>query len=1617
MRVMSVSFVVWIFICYVVGVSVLAFSESPVSETKLSKCYDDFNRPQRCIPGFENAAFNAIIAATNTCGQDGPSEYCEQTGDSKIRKSCDWCHPNQHHSQFMTDFHNQENPTWWQSETMLKGIQFPNQVNLTLKFGKAFDVTYIRIWFWSPRPESFFISKKTTEDGPWIPYQYYSATCRDTYGIPESVHTIRGEETRALCSSEYSDMSPLRGGNVAFGTLEGRPSAYNFDDSPELQEWVTATDIMITLDRLNTFRDEVFGDEKVLKSYFYAIADVAVGARCKCNGHASECVFSNRHDGHHARTCRCQHNTAGPDCNECLPFYNDVPWERATARNAYECKECNCNGYSNRCYFDQKLYEKTGHGGHCLDCIANRDGANCEKCRDNFYMRDDGFCTPCDCDRVGSRTLQCNSEGKCQCLPGVIGETCDRCQVNFYDFSHYGCQSCSCLEMGSAYNIPKCDSYSGTCYCKENVEGKRCQECKPGYFNLQYDNPFGCTPCFCYGHSSSCKSAIGYSKYAIESSFSRNNEKWASEDIYGSPSTIKYDSFTQSVGVRAVGEDIVYFVAPHRFLGDQRASYNQVLEFVLRIGDNRPVPSATDVIIEGNGESVTNTIFSQQNRLPSTQAQKFSFRLHEHLDYGWQPSLSPRAFISILTNITAIKIKGTYTPDGVGYLDDVKLETAVRGVAGEPAHWIESCDCPTGYIGQFCESCAPGYRHSAAFGDPFLPCVPCDCNNHASICDSETGKCICQHNTVGENCQFCARGYYGNALKGTVNDCQPCDCPNNGPCLQIDDNTVMCTECSTGYNGPHCDVCADGYFGDPTGRYGDVRPCQPCQCNKNIDTNAIGNCNTTTGECLKCIFNTGGSKCEVCLPGFYGNALVLPKGDCKRCECHLPGTETDVRSAELCDQTTGTCQCKNHVVGRNCDKCENGYFDLHSGNGCQSCNCDLVGSVNQTCDAISGRCYCRPGVTGLRCDRCETKHYGFSTEGCKRCECDPLGSVDLQCDDTGQCFCFDNVDGKKCDRCKENKYDRQRGCIDCPECYNLVQNSLDTHTDKLDQLEQILDDIENQPTVIPDEEFPDNLNKVKDQIADLHKNVTQTFGDQSSVLQLKEIEEDTEELHKSVSDIQETLDTIKNNNLFTTNSLNHIDDLLNEASEKMEEIEGDIVLRGKTSLKEAQERATIAGDHSEKMTTISQDARDLAQNLEQHATNIKNAAEKAKIDSTEAYKLVKNAVGKQAHLMELIRYLKVELEKTEQQLYASKEWTKEVSEKAHTVKKNALTLFTEVENLNIPKLNIEDFKQKSDELKQKAILYRARSGIVFKESEDLKKDVEKQIKLGMDLIQQAIDQQEELNDLRNDLVLYESQEKIVINLWNEIWSNAENNYKLLKEFDTQTKKSKEDAEAALKSVKNVESIIDDVFKQMKSYDKELDQAKNNADVALEKAQQANVLAKNASVKACEIKHESELLYKNSTALVEEAGLMFDRVQNTEGELKILVQKTKSNTSLINEVKEKVGRAEKDTEEVSNKVRHLLSDIENIMYELQNSPGIDETDVDRLEEQIKITEEKIKAAKLDEKLQRLQDDKKMKDELIERYKKQIILLQDEVDNIEQVVDALPSGCYRRIELEP
>ena len=55
-------------------------------------------------------------------------------------------------------------------------------------------------------------------------------------------------------------------------------------------------------------------------------------------------------------------------------------------------------------------------------------------------------------------------------------------------------------------------------------------------------------------------------------------------------------------------------------------SYDQFLEFKFRIGESQIQSSGYDVILEGNGQSVSIRIFAQNNSAPSLTQQTYKFR-------------------------------------------------------------------------------------------------------------------------------------------------------------------------------------------------------------------------------------------------------------------------------------------------------------------------------------------------------------------------------------------------------------------------------------------------------------------------------------------------------------------------------------------------------------------------------------------------------------------------------------------------------------------------------------------------------------------------------------------------------------------------------------------------------------------------------------------------------------------------------------------------------------------------------------------------------------------------------------------------------------------------------
>ncbi|VDL67671.1 unnamed protein product [Nippostrongylus brasiliensis] len=136
-----------------------------------------------------------------------------------------------------------------------------------------------------------------------------------------------------------------------------------------------------------------------------------------------------------------------------------------------------------------------------------------------------------------------------------------------------------------------------------------------------------------------------------------------------------------------------------------------------------------------------------------------------------------------------------------------------------------------------------------------------------------------------------------------------------GPAASQED-AYVCTACERGYEGNKCEVCADGFFGNPLEKNG---TCKECECSGNIDLMAIGNCDTEAGnyyknyECPDMKKDYRSIAFVKCKENHWGSAL---EHTCKPCGCHHVGADSP-----QCSNADGECRCKENYIGKQCDRC------------------------------------------------------------------------------------------------------------------------------------------------------------------------------------------------------------------------------------------------------------------------------------------------------------------------------------------------------------------------------------------------------------------------------------------------------------------------------------------------------------------------------------------------------------------------------------------------------------------------------------------------------------------------------------------------------------------------
>ncbi|XP_029624545.1 netrin-G2 [Salmo trutta] len=270
-----------------------------------------------------------------TCGNP-PERFCTLENPYLCSDECDASNPDlAHPPQLMQDREHTGRITYWQTVTWARYPE-PLLANISLAWNKSLELTDdIAITFEYGRPTLMVLDKSMDHGRTWQPYQFYADDCLESFNMaPKRVPDLSPANiTLVICTEQFSRwVGSKNDKNVKFEVRErfavfAGPRLLNMDSlytrmesMKGLREFFTFTNLRLRL--LRPALGGTYMQRDNLLKYFYAISNIEVPARCKCNLHSSLCLLQEGN-----LQCQCEHNTTGQDCQRCKKGFKAKSWK------------------------------------------------------------------------------------------------------------------------------------------------------------------------------------------------------------------------------------------------------------------------------------------------------------------------------------------------------------------------------------------------------------------------------------------------------------------------------------------------------------------------------------------------------------------------------------------------------------------------------------------------------------------------------------------------------------------------------------------------------------------------------------------------------------------------------------------------------------------------------------------------------------------------------------------------------------------------------------------------------------------------------------------------------------------------------------------------------------------------------------------------------------------------------------------------------------------------------------------------------------------------------------------------------------------------------------------
>ncbi|XP_018532086.1 laminin subunit alpha-3 isoform X1 [Lates calcarifer] len=510
--------------------------------------------------------------------------------------------------------------------------------------------------------------------------------------------------------------------------------------------------------------------------------------------------------------CICPPQTVKPACDVCQnQTFNYHP--------LLGCEGCNCSPDG----------IKPGAGPECeritgqCSCKPRIGGRQCDRCAAGYYRFPD--CVPCNCNQGGVTRDVCHPDtGRCLCKRNVAGVRCDTCREGSFYFdpsNPQGCTSCFCFGA-----TDQCQSSSKRRGKFVDMRGWRLerpdQEQVPSVLNTASNTVVAdiqeLPPTVQSLHWVAPQSYLG-DRVTSYGGFLTYQSK-----SFGIPSEGMI-LMERRPDVVLTGQDMtLVHMAPHVPLPDRlyQGRVHLVEGNWRHAITNRPVSREELMMVLAGLEGL------RIRALYFTQSQRLSLGevgLEEATNTGTGGPANTVEHCSCppqYTGESCEKCAPGFYRDGSGPYLGRCVPCECNGLADECEDKTGRClNCQYNTAGDRCERCKEGYYGNAAQ----RTCRVCPCpfsvptNSFAVGCKEVFGdfQCICRTGYTGERCERCAPGYYGDPLT-SGGSCKPCNCNGNGN--NCDSRTGVCKntlepgDTNTDEHCQECDSCAQTLLHD-----------------------------------------------------------------------------------------------------------------------------------------------------------------------------------------------------------------------------------------------------------------------------------------------------------------------------------------------------------------------------------------------------------------------------------------------------------------------------------------------------------------------------------------------------------------------------------------------------------------------------------------------------------------------------------------------------------------------------------------------------------------------------------------------------------------------------------